>query len=115
MNQLLDYLPIALFAVVFFGTDSPDNIYYATAALMAGVTLQVLIVLALKKPVSGMLKFTFGISIIMGAATLLLRDGRRVHGTEAIRRRGRVRVECRRRRALSPRSWRLRGRDRLPG
>ena len=55
MNQLLDFLPVLLFVVVFFLTD----IFYATAALMVGVTVQVLAYLALKKPLSRELKITF--------------------------------------------------------
>ena len=74
MNQLLDFLPIALFAAVFFLTESPDNIFYATGALMAGVTLQIVLFWLLKKPITGQLKFTFWASILLGAATLLLRD-----------------------------------------
>ncbi len=74
MNQLLDFLPIALFVAVFFSTDAPDNIFLATGALMAGVTIQLVAFWLLKKPISGQLKFTFWASIILGAATLLLRD-----------------------------------------
>ena len=67
-------MPIAIFVAVFFGTDPPDNIFYATGALMAGVTLQLLIMRVLGKPIGGQLKFTFWASIILGAMTLLLRD-----------------------------------------
>ena len=74
MSQLLDFLPIALFAAVFFGTPAPDNILWATAALMAGITLQVVAYWVLKKPISGQLKFTFWASIILGGLTLFLRD-----------------------------------------
>ncbi len=74
MNQLLDFLPIAIFAAVFFSTPSPDNIYYATAALMAGVTLQLVAYWLMKKPIGGPLKFTFWASVVMGALTLFLRD-----------------------------------------
>ena len=45
MNQLLDFVPVALFVIVFFLSD----IFYATAALMIGVTAQLLVYLALKK------------------------------------------------------------------
>ncbi|MEM8766996.1 MAG: inner membrane-spanning protein YciB [Pseudomonadota bacterium] len=70
MSQLLDFVPVALFVAVFFLTD----IFYATAALMAGVTMQVLIYLALKKPVSRELKITFWASIIFGGLTLAFRN-----------------------------------------
>ncbi len=70
MSQLLDFVPVALFVAVFFMTD----IFYATAALMAGVTVQVLVYLALKKPVSRELKITFWASIIFGGLTLAFRN-----------------------------------------
>jgi intracellular septation protein len=74
VNQLLDFLPIAFFVAVFFGTAAPDNILWATAALMVGVTLQLGAYWLLKKPISGQLKFTFWASIILGGLTLILRD-----------------------------------------
>lgn len=74
VNQLLDFLPIALFVAVFFGTAAPDNILWATAALMVGVTLQLVAYWLLKKPIGGQLKFTFWASIILGGMTLVLRD-----------------------------------------
>ena len=70
MNQLLDFLPVALFVAVFFATD----IFYATGALMAGVTVQVLVYLALKKPLSRELKITFWASVIFGGLTLVFRN-----------------------------------------
>ena len=70
MNQLLDFIPIALFVVVFFLTD----IFTATAALMIGVTAQVGIYFALKRPISRELKITFWASIIFGSLTLFFRN-----------------------------------------
>jgi intracellular septation protein len=70
MNQLLDFVPIALFVMVFFLSD----IFYATGALMLGVTAQVLIYVALKRPVSRELKITFWASLIFGGLTLLFRN-----------------------------------------
>ena len=70
MNQLLDFLPVALFVAVFFATD----IFYATGALMVGVTVQVLVYLALKKPLSRELKITFWASVIFGGLTLVFRN-----------------------------------------
>jgi intracellular septation protein len=70
MNQLIDLLPVAIFAAVFFASD----VYYATGALMIAVTLQVLIYLALRKPVTRELKVTFWASIIFGSLTLLFRN-----------------------------------------
>lgn len=70
MTQLLDFAPVALFVVVFFASD----IYWATGALMAAVTVQVLAYLALRKPVSRELNLTFWASIIFGALTLAFRN-----------------------------------------
>ena len=70
MNQLLDFVPVALFVIVFFTTD----IFYATAALMIGVTVQVLVYLALKKPLSRELKITFWASLVFGGLTLIFRN-----------------------------------------
>lgn len=70
MSQLLDFVPVAVFVIVFFLSD----IFYATAALMAGVTIQVLVYLALKKPVSRELKITFWASILFGGLTLAFRN-----------------------------------------
>jgi len=74
VNQLIDFLPIAVFVAVFFSLDPPDNIFYATAALMAGVTVQVVAYWLLGKAIGGQLKFTFWASIILGGMTLVLRD-----------------------------------------
>ena len=70
MNQLLDFVPVALFVIVFFLSD----IFYATAALMVGVTVQVLVYLALKKPLSRELKITFWASLLFGGLTLAFRN-----------------------------------------
>ena len=70
MNQLFDFLPIALFVAVYFATD----IFYATAALMVGVTVQVGFYKALKKPISRELVITFWASILFGGLTLAFRN-----------------------------------------
>ena len=70
MNQLLDFLPVAVFVAVFFLSD----IFYATAALMLGVTVQVLVYLALKKPLSRELTITFWASMLFGGLTLIFRN-----------------------------------------
>jgi intracellular septation protein len=70
MTQLLDFLPILLFVAVFFASD----IYYATAALMVGVTAQALIYLLLKKPLSREFKLTLWASLAFGALTLIFRN-----------------------------------------
>jgi intracellular septation protein len=70
MNQLLDLAPVLIFVVVFFTT----NIYVATGALMAAVTVQVGAYLLLKKPVSRELQLTFWASLIFGGLTLAFRN-----------------------------------------
>ncbi len=70
MNQLLDLAPVLIFVVVFFTTD----IYYATGALMAAVTVQVVAYLLMKKPVSRELQLTFWASLIFGGLTLAFQN-----------------------------------------
>ena len=70
MTQLLDFLPIALFVAVFFASD----IYWATGALMAAVTVQVLVYLTIGKPLSRELHVTFWASLIFGGLTLIFRN-----------------------------------------
>ena len=70
MNQMLDFVPIALFVVVFFLSD----IFMATGALMLGVSLQLGIYYLLKKPISRELKITFWASIVFGSLTLIFRN-----------------------------------------
>lgn len=70
MTQFLDFVPIALFVAVFFASD----IYWATAALMAAVTLQVLAYRLAGKPVSRELNLTFWASLIFGGLTLIFRN-----------------------------------------
>ena len=70
MRQLLDILPVLIFAIVFFASD----IYWATGALMASVTLQVAVYKLLGKAVGRELKLIFWVSIAFGGLTLLLRD-----------------------------------------
>ncbi|NIP13257.1 MAG: septation protein [Pseudomonadales bacterium] len=70
MNQLLDFIPIVLFVAVFFLAD----IYYATAALMVAVTLQVLAYRLMKKPIGRELALTFWASVIFGGLTLVFRN-----------------------------------------
>lgn len=70
MNQLLDLAPVLIFVVVFFTSD----IYYATGALMAAVTVQVAAYLLMKKPVSRELQLTFWASLVFGGLTLAFRN-----------------------------------------
>ena len=70
MNQLLDFVPIFLFAVVFFLFD----IYYATAALMGAVALQVGAYRLMGKTISRELAITFWASLLFGGLTLVFRN-----------------------------------------
>ncbi len=71
MQQLLDYLAIIAFAIVYFTT---KDIFLATGVLMVGVTLQVIAYKILRKPIGNELKITFWVSMVMGGLTLLFRD-----------------------------------------
>jgi intracellular septation protein len=70
MNQLFDFLPIALFVAVYFLSD----IFYATGALMIGVTLQVVAYKLLGRTISKELQITFWASVIFGGLTLVFRN-----------------------------------------
>jgi intracellular septation protein len=71
MQQLLDYLAIIAFAIVYFTT---KDIFLATGVLMVGVTLQVIAYKVLGKPIGNELKITFWVSMALGGLTLLFRD-----------------------------------------
>jgi intracellular septation protein len=71
MQQLLDYIAILAFVVVYFVS---RDIFLATGVLMAGVTLQVAAYWLLKKPIGNELKVTFWASMVLGGMTLILRD-----------------------------------------
>ncbi len=70
MTQFLDFVPIALFAAVFFVA----GIYWATATLMIAVTVQVLVYLLIRKPLSRELHLTFWASLIFGGLTLVFHN-----------------------------------------
>ncbi len=70
MTQLLDFVPILIFVVVFFTSD----IYWATAALMVAVTVQAGGYLLLKKPLSREFKITLWASLVFGGLTLFFRN-----------------------------------------
>ncbi|MEM7098134.1 MAG: inner membrane-spanning protein YciB [Pseudomonadota bacterium] len=71
MQQLLDYIAILAFVVIYFLT---RDIFLATGVLMVGVTIQVAAYWFLKKPIGNELKLTFWASMILGGMTLILRD-----------------------------------------
>ncbi|MEM7080656.1 MAG: inner membrane-spanning protein YciB [Pseudomonadota bacterium] len=71
MQQLIDFIAVLAFVVVYFVT---RDIFLATGVLLVGVTLQVGAYWLLKKPISNELKLTFWASLILGGMTLILRD-----------------------------------------
>lgn len=70
MKQFAEFVPILIFVVVYYVAD----IFYATAALMIAVTLQVGALWALRRSVSQQLKLTFALSLVFGALTLIFQD-----------------------------------------
>ncbi len=68
--QLVEFIPILVFVAVYYAF----GIFYATAALMVAVTLQVGALWLAKRQISGQTKFTFWISLVFGGLTLLLHD-----------------------------------------
>ena len=70
MKQFGHFLPVVVFVAVFYLAD----IFYATAALMAAVTLQVAVVWWVKREVEHQLKITFWIALSLGGLTLALQD-----------------------------------------
>lgn len=64
------FLPVVAFVAVFYLAD----IYYATAALMAAITVQVAVVWWLNGKVEHQLKITFWIALTLGGLTLALQD-----------------------------------------
>jgi intracellular septation protein len=68
--QLVEFVPILVFVAVYYAF----GIFYATAALMAAVTIQVGVLWLTKRPISGQVKVTFWMSLVLGGLTLLLHD-----------------------------------------
>ena len=71
MRQFIEFVPIVLFAVIYFWT---RDIYIATAVLMLGVCVQVGFEYYQDKTVSKRTISVFLIVILAGAATLLFQD-----------------------------------------
>lgn len=72
MKLLLDFLPILL----FFGAFKFYGIYVATAVLMAGTAIQMLIVYLTEKRLQPMQKATLVLILLFGTLTLALHDDR---------------------------------------
>ena len=68
--QLVEFVPILVFVAVYYAF----GIFYATAALMATVTVQIAFLKFSKRTISGQMKFTFWLSLIFGGLTLILHD-----------------------------------------
>ena len=71
MRQFIEFIPIAAFVAVYFGT---DDIYLATAVLMAGVCVQVGYEYGTTKAVAKQTQIVFWVVILAGAATLVLQN-----------------------------------------
>jgi intracellular septation protein len=72
MRILLDFLPILL----FFGAYKLQDIYFATAVLMAATVIQMSITYALDRKLQTMHKITLALVLVFGALTLALHDER---------------------------------------
>ena len=71
MRQFIEFVPVAVFAVVYFMT---RNIYIATAVLMAGVCVQVGIEYGMDRQVRKQTRMVFYIVVIFGGMTLAFQD-----------------------------------------
>ena len=72
MKILIDFFPILL----FFGAYKLQDIYLATAVLMAATVLQSVIIYAIDRRLQTMQKATLALVLVFGALTLGLHDER---------------------------------------
>ena len=72
MRLLIDFLPILL----FFGAYKFQDIYVATAVLMAATAAQMVVIYLIDRRLQTMHKVTLGMVLIFGALTLGLHDDR---------------------------------------
>jgi intracellular septation protein len=70
MQMLIDFLPIIVFFVAYF----TFGIYWATAAIIAVLVLQIGITYAIKRTVSKLLLISGGLAVVLGGITLALRE-----------------------------------------
>ena len=68
--QLLEFVPILVFVIVYYF----KGIFVATAVLMAAVAVQIGITVLAKKPVTKQLQVTFWLTLGFGSLTLLFQD-----------------------------------------
>ena len=71
MQQLIEFIPVTLFVAIYFYT---DDIYLATAVLMAGVCVQVAFEFTRQRAVSKRTQFIFWVVMLAGGATLFFQD-----------------------------------------
>lgn len=71
MRQFVEFVPIALFVVVYFTT---RDIYLATGVLMAGVCVQLGYEYKVDGEVSRRTQMVFWVAILAGSATLIFQD-----------------------------------------
>ncbi|MEO8545759.1 MAG: septation protein A [Betaproteobacteria bacterium] len=72
MKILIDFFPILL----FFGAYKFQDIYVATAVLMAATVVQTALMYAIDRKITTMQKITLGMILLFGALTLYLHDER---------------------------------------
>ena len=71
MKQFAEFLPIAIFAGVYFYT---KDIFISTAVLMGAMLIQVAVEYATTRKVGRQTWFLFGSVVVLGALTLAFRD-----------------------------------------
>ena len=81
MKTLLDFIPILLFFAAYklhavFGVSSEEAIYFATPILMGATVLQMVIVYAMDRKLTGMQKTVLVMILVFGGITLALHDKR---------------------------------------
>ncbi len=70
MKQIIDFIPLIIFFVLFKLFD----IYVATGALIAATAIQVIVTYALYKKVEKMQLITFAVVVIFGGMTIFFHD-----------------------------------------
>ena len=71
MNQFIEYIPIALFVVVYF---TSNDIYLATAVLMVGVCVQVGVEYAMHRSLRKQTQVIFLVAVVFGGMTLAFQN-----------------------------------------
>ncbi len=71
MKQFVEFIPVALFVVVYFTT---RDIYISTGVLMVGICLQVAFEYIVSRKVDRKTKVIFWVAMLFGGATLIFRN-----------------------------------------